>query len=193
MKKKQKRSSVKDIVYDDDTSSSSDSENIQSFQQTYNTQKAINARKYSSDADDEVNEDTSEDSNDVSGHTSSSSSEDEMELQTKAPIISLHSSSKMNKLRAQLKSLSNVNLNTKVSERGSHKSERGFLTASSRRADDEGEDTPQDFKAEAQYNKVQQKLPEQGVDKERVRNLGNVPNTTVWAPTLNILLHRIIA
>ena len=142
--------------------------NIQSFQQTYNTQKAINARKYSSDADDEVNDDTSEEGNDASDHTSSSSSEDEMELQTKAPIISLHSSSKMNKLRAQLKSLNKVNLDTKVSEKRSHNTERGLLTASSKNSDDEGEDTSQDVKAEVQYEKVPQKLPEQGVDKERV-------------------------
>ena len=176
MKKKQKKSTVKDIVYDDDTSSSSDSENIESFQQTYNSQTAFNARKYSSDADDEVNEDTSDEGNDASDHSSSTSSEDEMELQTKAPVISIHSSSKMNNLRSQLKSLSKVSLDTKISEKRPDNTENGLSTASTKMADDGAQDTPQEVKAELPCNKVPQKIPEQGVDKERVRFMFNARN-----------------
>ena len=109
-KLKQKSSATADIVYDDDTSSSSDSENLQAFHQIYPSKEVNNAPKYSSsDADDEVNENTS-DEDESSDQTSSDSSEaDEPSLMRDSLLQNAHTSSKVEKLRSQLRTLSKVN------------------------------------------------------------------------------------
>ena len=112
-KRLKKKSTVKrDVVYDDDTSSSdSDSENLQMFHQSYLAKDTTSTRKFSSsDADDETNDNTSNEDDCTSDESSGSSSEDEeSEALIEGSIQNDMINSKVDKLRSQLRSLEKVN------------------------------------------------------------------------------------
>jgi len=101
-----------DVVYDDDTDSS-DSEDLQSFRQSYKAQQKGSARKYSSsDADDEVNENTSDD--DDSSETESNLSSDGDSLgEENGSQKGNERNEKLENLQNQLKSLDKVAINTR--------------------------------------------------------------------------------
>ena len=102
-----------EILYDDDTDSS-DSDNLQSFHQDYMARNKTGIRKYSSsDADDEVNENTSDD--DETSETSSNSSSDN-EVSSEEEISSdqaIQKNMKLESLQNRLKSLDKANYRAK--------------------------------------------------------------------------------
>ena len=114
MKRKLKKglSTKADVVYDDDTDSS-DSEDLQSFRQSYKAQQKGSARKYSSsDADDEVNENTSDD-DDSSETESNLSSDGDSSGEENGSQKSNERNEKLENLQNQLKSLDKVAINTR--------------------------------------------------------------------------------
>lgn len=177
MKRKLKNNALNsDIVYDGDSTSSSDSENLQTFHQTYMSNETSISRKYSSsDADDEVNEDTSDEDINASNQTSSTSSDDETELQTETSTRTLHASSKIEKLRSQLTSLSKVSSNIEVTKSKSHNAVKNDMLSACIEEDDinskkvsEKVDSTKDSTSEMPYHKDSQPLPELSADKERL-------------------------
>ena len=176
MKRHRKNTAPNDIVYDDDTSSSSDSENLQTFHQTYMCKKTSSSGKYSSsDADDEVNEDTSDEDIDASNHTSSTSSDGETELENDISIRTLNATSKLENLQSKLKSLSKVRTNIEDSKEKSHNEVKKDMLSACIEGNDidieKHENSKKDSTPEMSCNQNSQLLPGLCVDKERVRNL----------------------
>ena len=101
-----------DVVYDDDTDSS-DSDDLQSFHQSYKAQQKGSARKYSSsDADDEVNENTSDD-DDSSETESNLSSDGDSSDEENGSRKGNEKNEKLEKLQNQLTSLDKVAISTR--------------------------------------------------------------------------------
>ena len=123
MKKKVKKgSSIKpDVVYDDDTDSS-DSDNLQSFRQNYKSQQKKRVHEpSSSDADDEVNENTSDD-DDTSEAGSNSFDEDDISSEEDSELEqNIAKNEKLETLQKQLKSLDKVSVETDNSTKNKNK------------------------------------------------------------------------
>ena len=114
MKRKLKKglSTKADVVYDDDTDSS-DSEDLQSFRQSFKAKQKGSARKYSSsDADDEVNENTSDD-DDSSETESNLSSDGDSSDEENGSRKGNEKNEKLEKLQNQLTSLDKVAISTR--------------------------------------------------------------------------------
>ena len=115
---KKRKATKPDIVYDDDTSDSSDSDNLMSFQKSVLAQKKPNTTDTkidsSSDADDEVENESSEQNEETSDESSSSSTDDEEEEDSSNL---LQNNTKIESLRSQLSSLSKINKNENICDK----------------------------------------------------------------------------
>ena len=123
VKKRTKRKPSKaDIVYDDDTSSSSgsESENLEAFRKNYHSQDNTDS-KCSSDADDESNENSSDDvstGEEDGEYKGFRPFETPTEKQITLGATSTCINSKVDKLRSQLRSLKKVTSKCTEGEKG---------------------------------------------------------------------------
>ena len=138
VKKRTKRKALKaDIVYDDDSSSSSsdsESENLEAFRKSYVSQDNTDSR-CSSDADDESNESSSDDSVSTGEEDGEHKCFGHFETPTEKPQITLGATSacinpKVDKLRSQLQSIRKATSKCTQGGKGNLSDHRTKLTVS---------------------------------------------------------------